>query len=234
MSTAAVVLAGGSGERLGVAGGKQLLTLLGLPVLSWSLKALDAVDDIGHIVVVCPAERLAEYRATAVDGLHLATPVTFAESGATRQESMANGVEAVPEGFSVVAVHDGARPMIDPATIAGALEALASRKDADGIVVGHAAIDTTKVVEDGWIRSTPARNTLWIAQTPQIFRTEVLRAAILFAEHTGFEGTDDSSVVEHAGGKVLTFEGPRDNIKVTVAEDIAVAEAALTRRSGGE
>lgn len=232
MTAAAIVLAGGSGERLGRAGGKQLLPLLGMPVLSWSLKALDAVEDIGHIVVVCPAERLAQYRAEAVDPLNLATPISFASSGDTRQDSMSHGLAAVPAEFQIVAVHDGARPLIEPAVVSEALALLDATPEADGIVVGHAAIDTTKVVERGWITSTPQRSMLWIAQTPQIFRADVLRRALERAAASGFVGTDDSSVVEHDGGRVLVFEGSRDNIKVTVAEDIAVAEATLSRRTG--
>ena len=233
MSTAAIVVAGGSGSRLGLAAGKQLAPLLGLPVLSWALKALDAVEDIGHIVLVCPAERLTEYRTSAVDHLRLSTAVTFAASGETRQASAASGLAEVPAGFSVVAIHDGARPLLDPDTVTGALRKLTSTPEADGIVIGHSAIDTTKIVENGWIVSTPERSSVWVAQTPQIFRTEVLRLALVHAEQTGFLGTDDSSVVEHAGGRVLVFDGPRDNIKVTVAEDIAVAEATLSRRTGG-
>jgi 2-C-methyl-D-erythritol 4-phosphate cytidylyltransferase len=232
MLTAAIVVAGGTGSRLGLSGGKQLALLLGVPVLSWALLALDAVDDIGHIVVVCPAERLEEYRATAVGLLGLSAPVTFAASGETRQASVASGLDAVPAGFALVAVHDGARPLLEPATVDRALEVLASTPEADGIVIGHPAVDTMKVVRDGWIESTPERSNLWVAQTPQIFRTEVFRDALLHAEKIGFLGTDDSAVVEYAGGRVLVCEGSRDNIKVTVTEDIALAEAALSRRRG--
>jgi len=232
MATAAIVVAGGTGSRLGLSGGKQLASLLGVPVLSWGLLALDAVDDIGHIVVVCPAERLEEYRSVAVSPLGLSAPVTFAASGETRQASVASGLAAVPDGFALVAVHDGARPLLESATVDRALSVLISTPEADGIVIGHPAVDTMKVVRDGWVESTPERSSLWVAQTPQIFRAEAFRDALLHAEKNGFLGTDDSSVVEHAGGRVLVFEGSRGNIKVTVTEDIALAEAALSRRRG--
>jgi len=90
-----------------------------------------------------------------------------------------------------------------------------------------------KFVDEGRITSTPDRRTVWMAQTPQVFRAPVLRSALRSAEEAGFLGTDDASVVEHFDGTVLMFEGPRDNIKITVAEDIVVAEAVLTQRAGG-
>ena len=231
--TAAIVVAGGAGSRLGLAGGKQLAPLLGVPILSWSLKALDAVDALDHIVVVCPADRLEEYRSTAVEPLSLRASVSFAPSGETRQVSVASGLSSLSQGFDVVVVHDGARPLLDAETVARALSVLNSTPEADGVVVGHPVIDTLKVVEDGWVRSTPDRSRFWAAQTPQIFRFDVLESALHAAEKSGFLGTDDSAVVEEFGGHVLAYEGPRDNIKVTVAEDLASAEATLGRRSGG-
>jgi len=230
---AAIVLSGGTGSRLGLAGGKQLAPLLGIPVLSWTLKALDTVDRVDYIVVVCPVERLEEYRAAAVTPLSLRTSISFAPSGDTRQASVVSGLFSLPRGFDVVIVHDGARPLIDSGTVTAALEVLDASPQADGVVIGHPAIDTVKVVENGWVRTTPDRDSLWIAQTPQIFRIRALESALKAADTDGFLGTDDSSVVERYGGRVLMHEGQRDNIKVTVNEDIASAEATLIRRSGG-
>lgn len=230
--SAAIVLAGGTGSRLGLDGGKQLAKVCGIPVLAWTLLALDRVEDVRHIVLVCPADRLDEYRLAAVEPFGLRTPVSFAPSGNTRQSSAASGLSSLPPGFELVAIHDGARPLIDSNTVARALAVLAATPTADGIVVGHPAIDTLKLVEDGSVVSTPDRSHYWLAQTPQIFRFEVFSAAMRSAELSGFVGTDDSAVVEHIGGRVLMFEGPRDNIKVTVSEDLAFAEATLRQRSG--
>lgn len=230
--SAAIVLAGGTGSRLGLDGGKQLTKVCGIPVLGWTLLALDRVEEVRHIVVVCPADRLDEYRRVAVEPFGLRTPVSFAPSGDTRQSSAANGLSSLAPGFELVVVHDGARPLIDSDTVTRALAVLAATPAADGIVVGHPAIDTLKLVDDGLVVSTPDRSRYWIAQTPQIFRYEVFSAAMMSAETSGFVGTDDSAVVEHAGGRVLMFEGPRDNIKVTVSEDLAFAEATLRQRSG--
>ncbi len=232
MGTAAIVVAGGSGSRLGAPGGKQLTRLMGMPVVSWALRALDAVDDIKLLVVVRPPDRAAEF-AEAVESLNLATPVRFAASGPTRQDSAVSGMSQVPAELGLVAIHDGARPLLRSETVAGAIALLEASPDADGVVVGHPSIDTVKYVDAGRITSTPDRSTVWMAQTPQIFRTSVFSRAVHAALECGFVGTDDSSVVEQFGGKVLMFEGPRDNIKITVAEDIALAEATLSMRSGG-
>ena len=109
-----------------------------------------------------------------------------------------------------------------------------SAPDAAGVVVGYPAIDTLKVVtSDGVVESTPERSRLWAVQTPQVFRAAAVRQAYESARADGFLGTDDASLVERDGGRVLAFEGPRDNIKVTVAEDLLFVEAALRFREGG-
>lgn len=229
----AIVVAGGSGERLGLRGGKQLAIAMARPILSWTLKALDAAPEVGLLVVVCHPDRVEEYRSAAIDSLTLATPVVFVPGGTTRQASVALGLAAVPSDAEVVVVHDGARPLVTPALVAEALGAL-EESDAAGVVVGYPAIDTLKLVEGGRVLSTPDRSRFWAVQTPQVFRADELRAAHASALADGFVGTDDSSLVERAGGLVLLIEGPRDNIKVTVAEDLAFVEAALRFREGGE
>ena len=228
--TVAIVVAGGTGERLGLEAGKQLACVAGRPVLSWTVAALTAAPQIGLVVVVCHPDRIDEYRSVAVDPLGLTVPVILTAGGATRQESVASGLAAVPEDAEVVVVHDGARPLITPALVAETLLALERAPEAAGVVVGQPSVDTLKLVEGGRILSTPDRERYWTVQTPQVFRARELRAAHTAASADGFLGTDDSSLVERAGGVVLLVEGPRDNIKVTVAEDIALAEAALRFR----
>jgi 2-C-methyl-D-erythritol 4-phosphate cytidylyltransferase len=232
-SVGAVIVAGGSGERLGREGGKQLAFVAGLPVLSWTIKALADTPEIGIIVVVTHPERVSEYRAIAVEPLNIATPVLFAPGGASRQASVAAGLAALPDSVDVVVVQDGARPLLTPALVTEALEALRAAPSAAGVVVGHPAVDTLKLVEDDEVVATPDRSQFWAVQTPQIFRSAALRDAYARAAREGFVGTDDSSLVERAGGRVVLVEGPRDNIKVTVPEDLALVEAVLGRREGG-
>ena len=113
---AAIIVAGGSGERLARPGGKQLLPVAGMPVLSWSLRAFDCAPEVDVIVVVCHPERVDEYRRVAVNPLEPQTPVVFAPGGETRQESVANGLAFVPDAAEIVLVHDGARPLVTPDT----------------------------------------------------------------------------------------------------------------------
>lgn len=238
----AVIAAGGIGSRLGHKGGKQLMKVAGLPLVSWSLIAFDQAATIGHIVLVCPPERRDDMRAQAVEPLGLSTPVTFADAGATRQASTRAGVEAAPAEFGIVAIHDGARPLIRSEVIDQAVQALEAggahgpgssspHPPLDGVVCGQPAVDTMKQVgAGGLIAGTPDRALLWSVQTPQVFPVGVMRRAYAAAEVAGFVGTDDASLVEHIGGNVLLLDTPRDNLQVTVPEDVPLIEALLRLR----
>jgi len=232
-STAAIVVAGGSGERFGRAGGKQLARVAGLPVLSWTLRAVDAAAEIDLIVLVCPHERRSEYESAALAEACIETPVIFAASGDTRQASVRAGLEVLPPSVRAVVVHDGARPLATAEAIARVLHAIGNGA-ADGAVIGHPSYDTLKLVDGDRVLETPQRSRYWAVQTPQAFDRTALLAAHEAAEASGLVGTDDASLVERNGGKVVVVEGPRDNIKVTVGEDLAYAEAVLLRRSTGE
>lgn len=225
--TAAIVLAGGSGERFGHDGGKQIVEIAGRPTLSWSIMAFDAAEDVGLIVVVCPESRMQEYWALAIDPHNFVTPIIMAPAGASRQESAFSGLEYVPEEYEYVALHDGARPMISPELIAHTINTLKGTIDADGAIVATPAVDTLKVVENGVIVGTPDRRVFWNAQTPQVFRSGVYRRAHASALAGGFMGTDDASLIERMGGKVLVVEGTRDNIKLTVPEDYLMLSAMV-------
>lgn len=225
--TAAVILAGGTGERFGKDGGKQLVEIAGKPVLTWSAEAFDAVGDIGLIVIVCPEDRQEEYLKKAIDPFPFVTPVVVAPSGPSRQESAFSGLEYVPDTYNYVVLHDGARPLISPDLISHTIATLKGNVDCDGVVVAHPAIDTLKVVENGVIVGTPDRRVFWNAQTPQVFRAGIYRRAHASALSDGFMGTDDSSLIERLGGKVLVVEGKRDNIKLTVPEDYLLLAAAV-------
>lgn len=235
--TAAIILAGGTGERFGRQGGKQLVKIAGKPILTWSAEAFDAVGDVGLIVVVCPQERHEEYLREAIDPFPFVTPIAMAPSGDIRQESAFSGLEYVPDDFEFVALHDGARPLVSPALIEHVISTVKGNFDADGAVVAYRSIDTLKVVENGVVMGTPDRSVFWNAQTPQVFRTGIYRRAHASALADGFVGTDDSSLIERLGGRVLVVEGSRDNIKLTVPEDytmLATAIRELVHRHRGD
>lgn len=227
--TAAIILAGGSGDRYGREGGKQLVEIAGKPVLTWSAESFDAVGDVGLIVIVCPEERSEEYLHTAIDPFPFVTNIVMAPSGSTRQESAFSGLEYVPEEYEYVILHDGARPVISVSMIEHAIATVKGNTDCDGAVVGYPAIDTLKVVEDGVIVGTPDRNVFWNVQTPQVFRAGIYRRAHAAALSDGFVGTDDSSLIERLGGNVLVTEGPRNNIKLTVPEDYDMLEGVIAK-----
>lgn len=225
--TAAIILAGGQGERFGRSGGKQLIEVAGKPVLTWSAEAFDAVGDVGLIVIVCPEERTEEYLHAAIDPYPFVTPIVMAPSGSIRQESAFSGLELVPENYEYVVLHDGARPVIDSDLISHVISVLKGNLDADGAVVAYRSIDTLKIVENGVIVGTPDRSVFWNAQTPQVFRAGIYRRAHAAALADGFVGTDDSSLIERLGGRVLVVEGSRNNIKLTVPEDFLMLAPAI-------
>jgi len=228
--TAIIVVAGGSGERFGRPGGKQLAELCGMPLLAHTVEACCSVPGIACVVVVAPAERMAEYRAAVADADTREVDVDFAPGGARRQDSVASGLSALPVSIGYIAVHDGARPLVQADAFVGARALLDSDARLDGVVVGYPVTDTLKRVENGQIIDTPDRSRYWAAQTPQLFRAAALRSAYAEAEEAAREATDDASVVEAAGGLVGVIEGARDNIKVTVESDLALVKAVLGAR----
>lgn len=227
---AAIIVAGGTGERFGGAGGKQLAMVAGRPVLSWTLLAIAAAPEVSSIVVVCHPDRIDEYVRVAIEPLALSVPVTVVGGGATRQLSVSAGLAAIDAAVRVVLVHDGARPLVDAALVSEVV-GIVLRGEAEGAIVGHPSVDTLKVVEEGVVTSTPDRARYWAIQTPQAFDASVLRRSYEAAESEGFTGTDDASLVERFGRIVRVVEGPRDNIKVTLPEDLVVVETLLERRA---
>ena len=230
----AVIVAGGSGQRTGIGGGKQLATVAGLPVLYHTVAAFAGCAPIDRIVVVVHPDRIDEYRSVAVLPAGAGKVEAVVGGGATRQDSVAVGLSAVPDGADVIAVHDGARPLVTPELIAEAVSVLEGDGSLDGVVVGHPSYDTLKSVDAaGRVTGTLDRSAVWAAQTPQVFRAAALRRAYAEAAASGFEGTDDASLVERSGGRIAMVAGPRDNIKITVPEDLVMAESLLAVRSKG-
>lgn len=233
VSSGAIIVAGGTGTRFGRAGGKQLAPLAGRPVVAWTLDAIAATAEIDHIVLVCHEQMASEFLAVVGEQPDLGDRLSVVPGGATRGASVRAGLAALPPGVGVAVIHDGARPLAT-SDLFGDVISEFLKTDADGLIVGHPASDTVKVVSDGVVVETPDRERLWTVQTPQVFRADVLRDAHHRAVREGFEGTDDASLVERAGGDVRVYEGPRDNIKITTPEDIAFAESVLARRGKGE
>jgi 2-C-methyl-D-erythritol 4-phosphate cytidylyltransferase len=216
--------------RFGRAGGKQLAMVAGRPVVAWSVRAFERAPEIDAIVVVADPDRLDEYAEAA----SASKVITVVPGGTTRQDSVEAGLAALPEDVETVAVHDGARPLVTPETIACAVRALEAHPGLAGVVVGQPMADTVKRVRrhaTDMVAATPCRDSLWVAQTPQVFPTQVLRDAYALARADGFCGTDDSRLVERAGGSIMLVRAVGSNVKVTVPEDLAMVEGVLARRA---
>ncbi len=211
MDTWGIVVAGGTGSRFGVP--KQFEIVAGARLVDRAVDAVTAVCD--EVVVVLPA-------GIAWDGRPVAATVP---GGSSRSASVRAGLDAVASSAAVVVVHDAARPLAPPALFEAVIGAV--RAGADAAVPGLAIPDTVKRVDNDHVVETVARDGLRAVQTPQAFRTDVLRAA----HTTGGEATDDAALVEAAGGRVVIVPGDPRNLKVTTPADLALAAALLTAAS---
>ena len=218
---AAIIAAGGRGERAASSGGtlKQFRELAGRPLITWSVDALRSAG-CDPIVVVVPQEHL-----TDAGSLLSSYEVVLASGGDTRQASVVSGLDEI--SADTVVVHDGARPLITCDVVASVLEPL---NRFDGAVVGVPMDETLKRAAGDRVVDTVDRSNLWRVHTPQAFRVSVLRSAHERAHADGFVGTDDAALVERYGGSVLLVKGSRLNVKVTYPEDFALAEALLETR----
>ncbi len=216
----AIVLAGGSGSRMGADRNKVLLTLRNEPVITKAVKAFSGL--VEGIILVSREEDIPDMQAAmAASGL----TVTIVPGGSTRQESVWNGLCALPAACTHVLVHDGARCLVDRDTILRCMDSVLSSGSG---VAAIPAIDTIKEVDaENTVVNTPDRARLRAVQTPQGFRTELLRSAHLAAQRDGFLGTDDASLLEHLGIPVKLTLGDRRNIKITTPEDMMIAASFL-------
>jgi 2-C-methyl-D-erythritol 4-phosphate cytidylyltransferase/2-C-methyl-D-erythritol 2,4-cyclodiphosphate synthase len=220
---AAVVVAAGRGERLGVPE-KILLPLAGRPMLAWSLAALERSDAIGAVVVVAGPHTMEAVEQLVRDE-GFAKVRAIAVGGARRQDSVAAGLAALPVDTEIVVIHDGARPLAGPDLFARVARAAA---ETGAAIAAVPVADTLKRVEHDIIRETVERAGLWAAQTPQAFRWATLRRAM--AAHPDETVTDEARLCEAAGISVSIVPSSAANLKVTHPEDIAVAEALLRAR----
>ncbi len=224
----AIILAGGSGSRMGGEEPKQFLELAGRPILAYALEAFEASDAVDGIIVVGPADRLDACEALSRQ-MGCRKMKDIVPGGAERQDSVRCGLHALPDDVDLVAVHDGARPLVEPEDIERVIDAA---HDSGAAVVGMKLTDTVKRIAEDRVEETLDRATLRAVQTPQAFRVSLLREAQARAARDGFVGTDDAVLVERIGRPVAVLEGSSENIKVTVPEDLERVEAILRRREG--
>lgn len=212
--SSAVIVAGGSGSRMGRP--KQMLPLGAKPVLVRTVEAFLQTPEIKEIVVVTPSENRAELQKRFPG-------IVFADPGKTRLLSVKNGFLKTSAASQLVAVHDGARPLVEPAHISACLQAA---RQYGAAVLAVPVKDTVKVCEGGFVQNTLNRAVLWAAQTPQCYRRPVLAEALeKFGQEEG--ATDESQLVEKLGIKVRVVPSSYKNNKITTPEDLIFAEALL-------
>ena len=202
---------------------KILMPLGDRLVIGVTMQAFQACGSVSEIVIVAREADIPAIKAEAeAAGITKLTACTV--GGSTRQESVINGVKQISKEAQLVAVHDGARPLVKPEHIEKVI------KDASvfgGATLGVPVKDTIKTVNDGLISDTPPRKFLYITQTPQIFKRQLYFEGIDFALEHGLDFTDDCQLVEAIGGKVAMTTGDYTNIKITTPEDIKLAEVLL-------
>jgi 2-C-methyl-D-erythritol 4-phosphate cytidylyltransferase len=224
MSTAAIIVAAGSGQRFGDAG-KSFAVLRGQPMAWWSLQAASAAASIDEIVLVCGAHS-RDAATELIDGLATCKPVALVTGGARRQDSALAGIEATAKDTMVVAIHDAARPLVTSALF----DAVVAAAIEHGAAIAAAPVsDTIKRVADGRVAETLPRADLVSVQTPQAFRKQLLLDAFDFARRNDISVTDEASLIEQMGGIVDVVRGSTSNIKVTYPDDLFVAEALMQR-----
>jgi len=219
---AGILAAGGTGERMAASLPKQFVTIGGRPVLARSFEVLRA-GGCSPIVVVAPAEHMEHTRSL----LSPSADVAYVTGGATRQDSVRAGLASIES--ETVVVHDAARPFASPELVRLVVRAL---RDADAAVVALPLDETVKRVESGRVVETVDREGLWRSQTPQAFRTSVLKQAHDRALREGRVATDDAQLVELMGGTVAVVEGSSDNIKITQPSDLELGEVLAGRSPG--
>jgi len=221
---AAVIAAAGSGTRMAGQVRKQFIEVCGRSILRHCLEVFLSLEQIKKIVVVLPADAVDDFTSSIQPGEQ--SLVQAVAGGATRQESVYNGLKALDPGqIGVVAIHDAARPLVSPEVVRKSLELAAEGTPAAACTRVR---DTIKREKDGFVQETVERGELWHAQTPQTFPLEMILEAHRAARRDGFSGTDDVSLCERLGKRVRIVESDTGNIKITENSDLEYLEYRLT------
>ncbi len=228
--TAAVIAAGGSSSRMGEGISKQMLKIGNVPVIVHTLLAFEKAETVNEIVVVAKESELPLYDTFKAEYGITKLKKTIG-GGNSRGESVKKGFAAIDEKADFVAIHDGARCLITPGEI--------DRVNRAAFASGAAAAavkceETVKSEKSGLILETLDRDHTWLARTPQVFGTDLYRAALAIAERDSFTATDDCGLVEHIDYRIKLIACSKHNIKITTQEDIPLATAILAMRKSEE
>jgi 2-C-methyl-D-erythritol 4-phosphate cytidylyltransferase len=228
VKTVALIVAGGSGKRMGHDRSKQYLMLGGVPIIVHTLRTFMEASSIDDIVLVVPERDIDYVKLSIIEQYGISKVTHMIAGGRKRQDSVRNGLEAMSNDCHVVVIHDGVRPFVSEELInTSVMKAI----EDGAVTVGVPVKDTVKsVTGDGIIKETLDRQELWLTQTPQTFTREIIQQAYRRAYEDNFYGTDEASLVERMNIKVTMVNGSYENIKITTAEDLAIGEYILKKR----
>jgi 2-C-methyl-D-erythritol 4-phosphate cytidylyltransferase len=222
-----LIPAAGMGKRMGSDRNKLLLKLLNKPLLTWTLLEAEASKEIKWIGIMGQPYDFDDFREILAN-LNLTKPVILIQGGDTRQQSVYNGLQALPMEAERVLIHDGARCLVTPELFDRCAQSLLT---CQGLIAAIPVKDTIKIVnEDKFITDTPNRSNLWAAQTPQGFNVQLLKECHEKGRNLGWEVTDDAALFEKCNIPVKIVEGEETNLKVTTPVDLAIAEFILHQR----
>lgn len=218
----------GVGRRMGSNRNKLLLPLLDRPIMAWTLEAAIAAESIQWIGLICQPIDRPDFEQILTE-IKPSKPVVFIQGGDTRQQSVYNGLQALPDEATHVLIHDGARCLATPALFNRCAQAAVTMP---GFIAAVPVKDTIKQVDtDKVITHTPARDGLWAAQTPQGFEVAILKQCHHRGMTEGWQVTDDAALLEKCEIEVHVVEGEETNLKVTTPVDLAIAQFILQNRS---
>ena len=219
MGCAAIIVASGSSRRMGF--DKLAAEIRGTPVLARTVRAFMAAEEITRVIVVCPEERFR-----LLDGEAFPKPLDRVDGGEQRQDSVSNGLSLLGPDDLLVAVHDGARPLVRPESIDATV---AAARQHGAATLAHAVTDTIKKADaENFARSSVDRSGLWAMETPQVFQTALLREAYAAVAERRLAVTDEVSALEAIGIPTKLVTSPFPNPKITVPADIHLASALLS------
>lgn len=223
-----LIPAAGSGRRMGSGRNKLLLPLLNKPLITWTLAAAKASNSVHWVGLISQPDDWPDLKESVM-GLGISKMVHLIQGGATRQESVYRGLQALPAGADRVLIHDGARCLATPDLFDRCATAL---DQYEGLVAAIPVKDTIKQVDpvSHLILGTPRREELWAAQTPQGFKVATLKNCHQEGLNQGWEVTDDAALFERCGYPVHIVPGEETNLKVTTPVDLAIAELILQQR----
>jgi 2-C-methyl-D-erythritol 4-phosphate cytidylyltransferase len=230
MRTVALILAGGTGKRMGAPTNKQLLLLDGKPIIVHTLQTFEECRVIDGIYLVVNQKDLPVIQEEILETYRFGKIMKLVIGGRLRQDSVRNGLEAIDHSCRTVVIHDGARPFLTPSFVE---KGVALMEMFDAIIPAIPVRDTIKVIsKEGFVLKTLERDALWHIQTPQTFKYDLILKAYRDGMARKLYGYDDATFLEALGTKVKVIEGSPYNMKITTREDLVIAEGMLSQLKG--